>query len=76
MKGENAMSMKTPTLSLDDIRREYLCKFIGARNNWKDAEKASVQVSVDYWNGEMRKYAKLLDLTTRLQNEMKGRAKQ
>lgn len=70
------MSTKTPTLSLDDIRREYLCKFIGARNNWKEATKAKVPLSIDYWDSEMRKYAKLLDLTTRLQNEMKGRAKQ
>ncbi len=63
----------TTTLNLEDMRREYLCKFIGARQNWKEATKAGIKISVDYWDGELRKYAKLLDLNTRLQNEMKGR---
>ncbi len=65
----------TPTLNLADIRREYLCKFIGARAQWKDATKAGIAVGIAYWDGEMRKYAKLLDLGTRLQKEMKGRTK-
>lgn len=65
--------MTTPTLSLEDVRREYLCKFIGARQNWKDATKGTDAVRTAYWDREMRKYAMLLDLNTRLMNEMKGR---
>lgn len=67
--------MSQPTISLHDARSEYLVKFCGARRNWDDALKSGNKVQSDYWNGEMKKYAALLDLNTRLQNEMKGRTR-
>lgn len=67
--------MKTQTVTLHEIRSEHLVKFCGARRAWNDATKAGTKVQIEYWLQEMKKYAALLDLNTRLQNEMKGRTK-
>ena len=67
--------MKAKTISLSEIRKEYLAEFIDARKQWDHATQLFDQHAVTHWWNQMRKWGGLVDLTTRLQNEMKGRTK-
>ena len=67
--------MSRKTIHLTEIRKEYLTKFIDARKWWNDARQMADMKAVAHWWDQMRKWGGLLDLTTRLQNEMKGRKK-
>lgn len=67
--------METPTISLHEARTEWLWKFCAARRQWNAATKAKDQIGMDYWLREQKKWGALIDLQTRLVNEMKGRTK-
>lgn len=67
--------MSQPSISLHDARTDWLFKFCAARRQWNDAVKSNNKTSVEYWLQEQKKWGALLDLNTRLMNEMKGRTK-
>lgn len=67
--------MNRTTISLSEIRKEYLIKFIDARKWWNDAKSMADSKASNHWWDQMRKWGGLVDLTTRLQNELKGRKK-
>lgn len=70
------MNSKTTISLTTEGRKEYLTKFIAARGKWLEAQEIYVAGrEVDHWWNQMRKWGGLVDLTTRLQNEMKGRKK-
>ena len=67
--------MSQPTINLSDARKEYLTKFIDARRQWKEAQDGPSLRDVGYWWDQMRKWGGLIDLTTRIQTELKGRSR-
>ena len=67
--------MSQTTISLSEVRKEYLIKFVAARKSWETSLKSKVETDVEYWWGQLTKWGALMDLMTRLQNELKGRTK-
>lgn len=68
------MSNQT-TIALKDIRKEYLCQFVDFRKMWEKAKTDGTEGDVEFFYSKMLFYAALIDMTTRLQNSLKGRVK-
>ena len=69
------MKTPTPTITLKELRKEYLVSFIDFRRMWQQAKEDGTAEDVEFFWTKMRYFASLIDLTTRLENSLKGNRK-
>lgn len=69
------MSQPTTNLSVSDLRKEYLAWFVDWRKEWEKMRATQDETGEVYCYEKMKFFGSLIDLTTRLQNEMKGRSR-